>query len=845
MTDCTDVRQHLIDEGLDAVREQRTLAEHLHECESCHALLDAYAATPDLLGELPDYEPSEALIASTLEVVQAAADPKTPGARWNRRTAMTMGTGMVILAVFGLSTQYLLLPEASEPRPRASLMLDNKPDANVGQTDKDEIVGGGRSNFRNESASGINLAAGDDQSAAKGVANGALVSPVDEVLPETEPEPRFERRLGDEFDRGAYEANDLRIAARPILSPPRSDEDGLDMEFLAQSANARSKEDLPKPTVIPQGQFERERQLAEISKQLSQSYPESVEPPRVGAKQRRAELDFEQKNQDLSDIQEIIVTGSRAKRTDVGHFEFLEHYQQTRDLHYQAAEGYWANNYVPGDPQIRLLAARLARWDRTALDESWRLEQDVTPIKQPFDAPENNALALTVMGDANAIDGPTRMRLQVGIRGIEHLRGRRPAMNLAIVVDLPDDADDSVRIASRALLDALLDSKQSGDRFSLVVNGGDDSLVVAPEDFRFGPLQLATQTILGEQSGTNRGRLLDAVGRATEMVKAGDDPSRPLGSSAILLITAATLTEVDALANFAHSQARDGVTFSVFPLGEKPRSADVETVVLAGLGNRRYLTSPDRARALVEDELHASSQAVARAARLSIQLAPGVQLVEVIGSERLETVESERVKEIETAMDQRLRHNLGIEADRGDDEGGIQIIIPSVFANDSLTVLIDVVVDQPGPIADVSLRYKDLVFKKNGTLRSHFALAEGELNRGPAELAVLKNLLAHHFSLSVTQAAEALAQEQFELATTELASARSTLSQLRSQINAWEDDPELLRDQQILERYLRVLTTSEAHSRQLLLADSLRYAAWAKAHRPSACNVDERCTPAE
>jgi hypothetical protein len=39
----------------------------------------------------------------------------------------------------------------------------------------------------------------------------------------------------------------------------------------------------------------------------------------------------------------------------------------------------------------------------------------------------------------------------------------------------------------------------------------------------------------------------------------------------------------------------------------------------------------------------------------------------------------------------------------------MQIVIPSFFTGDSHVILLDVVVAGPGPVADVTLRYKDLV----------------------------------------------------------------------------------------------------------------------------------------
>ena len=529
-------------------------------------------------------------------------------------------------------------------------------------------------------------------------------------------------------------------------------------------------------------------------------------------------------------------------------FNFLDHYQQTQNLYFQPATGYWANTYIPGDPEIRLLSARLAQWDRSWLANNASLEQGVKPVNQPFDAPADNALALSLMADANSVttnelaQGPTRMRLQVGIRGIEHRRGQRPAMNVGVVVDLPADAPDEVRIATRALLDAMLQSKQAGDRFSLVMTGS--GLVVEAGDFRFGSLQLAKQLILGKESGpglngldSNSFDLYEAMQRAGTMVQQTDDPSRPLGSSSVLLISAKSMPDIERLTALAHERAKEGITLSVFPLGGQPRIDNVEKLVLAGLGNRRYLETPGQARQAVEEELHASSRAIARAVRLSIRLAPGVRLIGVVGSERLDKQRAQRVRDIEHSMDRRLSANLGIQADRGEDEDGIQIVIPSIFSGDAVSVLLDVVTDRPGAIAEVSLRYKDLVFLRNGSLQGHLNLPGSQLSgsenkRGPAELTVLKNLLSHHFVDAVEQAAVALGRQQPADAIATLSAMRSTIDQARQSLPEWANDPDLIRDQQVLDRYIAALASPQAGSHQSFLADSLRYAAWAKTHRP-------------
>ena len=90
----------------------------------------------------------------------------------------------------------------------------------------------------------------------------------------------------------------------------------------------------------------------------------------------------------------------------------------------------------------------------------------------------------------------------------------------------------------------------------------------------------------------------------------------------------------------------------------------------------------------------------------------------------------------------------------------------------------------------------------------------------------------NHFSEAVGRAADSLGQQQISEAASILMGIRDEIATLRSRVPAFNNDPDLQRDQQILDRYINILASPEAHQPEL--ADSLRYAAWAKAHRPLA-----------
>jgi len=220
------------------------------------------------------------------------------------------------------------------------------------------------------------------------------------------------------------------------------------------------------------------------------------------------------------------------------------------------------------------------------------------------------------------------------------------------------------------------------------------------------------------------------------------------------------------------------------------------------------------------------SRVVARAVRLRIRLAPGVELVDVIGSQRLDEAVAERVRQAEKSIDQRLARNLGIQADRGEDEEGIQIVIPAFYAADAHVVLLDVVAPGPGPIADVTVRYKDLVHSKNSVARDNLSLPRGRRSPGPLERNVLKSFLAYRLEQSMIAAGDRLGQGDRDGAIALLTETRDLLAGVCTQLAGFDKDRDLARDFGMLSEYVGLLQAGagDPQAPRDLLADSLRYA---------------------
>ncbi len=441
---------------------------------------------------------------------------------------------------------------------------------------------------------------------------------------------------------------------------------------------------------------------------------------------------------------------------------FLAERATTDGLSFQPANGYWANTYLPGDPALRLLRPRLLAWDRSALQAQagfpLRLHDDAIPPSQPFDPPRSAGLAVYLHADRAGLDKPSRMLVQVGLQGAPRSGATRPPVSLGLVLDLRGDVPAEVAADMRALAIAFSEAREVGDRFSLIVAGGAHGVLLGPDKFKHGPLAVTLDNLLtgSVPQGGDTQSLTDAVAAALVAASQRDDPDAALGSSAVVVVTGQALGEsADALAGLAHQGAAAGISLSVVAVGPAVPRAELDRLALAGQGSRRLLAARADAPRLVDQELATDSDVVARAVRLRIRLAAGVRLVGVVGSRRLDEAQVERVREAERSIDLRLSRNLGIESDRGDDEDGIQVVIPVFRAGDAHVILLDVVASGPGAVADVSVRYKDLAFLRNGVARASISLPAGAAVPGPLERNVLKNLLAWRLAETLGRASAA------------------------------------------------------------------------------------------
>ncbi|MBW2704573.1 MAG: hypothetical protein JRF33_27465, partial [Deltaproteobacteria bacterium] len=142
--------------------------------------------------------------------------------------------------------------------------------------------------------------------------------------------------------------------------------------------------------------------------------------------------------------------------------------------------------------------------------------------------------------------------------------------------------------------------------------------------------------------------------------------------------------------------------------------------------------------------------------------------------------------------------------------------------------LLDVMVPGPGKVADVRLRYKDLVRLRNSVASASLDLDARIRPDDPLTRNVQKNLLAYRISEDLLQAARRLEEGHFDRVLQTLAKSTSRIRRLQSRFPELRNDPELGKDLNMLAEYVSVLKGHQNWQQdrqvQVHLVRSLAYA---------------------
>lgn len=419
---------------------------------------------------------------------------------------------------------------------------------------------------------------------------------------------------------------------------------------------------------------------------------------------------------------------------------------------------YFENTYLG---RTAAFQERLRRLHAAVGDAAQTVRTHLPP--QRLDAPGDAGLSVTTALDRDRLSAPGRVFLQVAVQGSHRYGWRRPPLDTAVVLD--PHALAGAPQQARAMLDHLVGALGPKDRLGVVLATDPPQVLVDVQAVRDARTAIASLQGSAALTGVNLPAAMRTAG--ARLLKASTGQARVPGSQTLLVLTNGSPQHAPA-ARVAHDLTVQGAVTSVIDLGRDWRWWAVAN---AGHG-QLYADQP--VTAAIDAELTRLSKVVARLLRVNIKLADGVEAIRVLGSRMLADDEVKAVKAREVAADLQISKTMGVKADRGDDDDGIQTVIPFFYGGDAHVILVELWVDPPRrgmPIAEVTLRYKDMVALSNATARSQVSLASLPQPTTPAERLVRRNVRG--FEL-----AEALGRASVLVGRGEPARARSMLNAL-------------------------------------------------------------------
>jgi Ca-activated chloride channel family protein len=379
--------------------------------------------------------------------------------------------------------------------------------------------------------------------------------------------------------------------------------------------------------------------------------------------------------------------------------------------------GRFATTYRPGAGHLASFESAVARG---VVPESERevvadLGARYVPV---IDAPKGKAL--TVRTDLErgklAPSGGT-VHARISLRSTDQAAASRPHLSVHLVLDVSGSMAGEPIVRAREAAAALVDKLAPGDDFSLVTFSS-DAKVLVPDGPVGARREAIKKTIAGivEGGGTNISGGLELGYQEAGKAGIPEDAVR-----VVLLMSDgranAGLLSTPLISKLALDAFQKGVQTSSFGVGTDYDGELMSAIAGDGAGGYYYLRDAAQLSPALATELDKRVDPVATAVELRVRLKPGVVLKNVYGSRRLTEEEAARVRVIEVAADQQAQQKDNIKKDRQEDnKGGMRFFMPAFARGDTHSILLKVELP-PGvgasALADVELKYKDRVAKKN------------------------------------------------------------------------------------------------------------------------------------
>lgn len=379
---------------------------------------------------------------------------------------------------------------------------------------------------------------------------------------------------------------------------------------------------------------------------------------------------------------------------------------------------------------------------------------------QAFTLPTRTALNLSADLERTKVlrQGGTAY-LQVGIQGIKKEAPKRAPLNVALVIDCSGSMADEHKLefVKRAAA-RFVEGMSASDTVALVTYD-DTAQVRAPAQPAKDKARL--KQIIGSLQPGNSTNIYEGLEAGYREVK------KHLTSDAINLVillsdglVTAGQQDPNAFRTLVTRRFDEDIQTTTVGVGIDFDEELMMGIAQAGKGHYHFIKDGGSVEGIFKAELEELTHVIAKALKVRIVLDKDVKLTKIFGAAELTPEETKQVRAEEKKMDQKIYEELGIQKDRDKDEPGIKMVIPHFYLGDSHVIMLEIELP-PGKgkrhVADVFLKYKDLVFRANREPKASVAVEY--VTRKPEMIAsiqrpVKKNLLGFQTGEALMKAAE-------------------------------------------------------------------------------------------
>jgi len=488
---------------------------------------------------------------------------------------------------------------------------------------------------------------------------------------------------------------------------------------------------------------------------------------------------------------------------------------------------YIANDYMGGTGERDRLD-KLIQAGVVVDGKRVKLESFSRNYAQTFPIPTTTALHVTADTErARIVQEGDHTYLQVGLQAIKGELPRRSPLNIALVIDRSGSMADEGKLEfAKAAAMSLVKSLREEDTFSLTAFDDSVKVLVPAQGTSSKARIMRTIAAIQPGGGTNIYGGLECGYREAARFARADTVNR------VILLSdgqvTSGVTDPKLFDKLTAAEADSEIQTTSVGLGLEFNEDLMMSIARNGKGNYHFIKDGEATRTVFAKEMNELTHVVAKAVKLRIRLADGVKLVRVLGAATLDAAQTRQVKSDEKAIDRKVADELGIASNRQTDrdEPGIKLLIPDFYRGDSHIVMMELEIPKGTgqcKVADVYLKYKDLVTRVNQSEVSHVAV-QYTANRAEAvasiNRAVKKNLLGFQTGEALADAGSLIQQGQVAGAVKRV-DERMVVVGLAAR--EWSDT-DLERDGKLLSRYETVLKQLRT-SPQLAQTDLGQYVA--------------------